>query len=80
MCAIIGLIFLIISAFFTDDEYAYKSIAFVIGLLMFTLSLGYSVFTKGKEQGAYDQLRGKYEVTYVMDKDSYVIDTVIHVK
>lgn len=30
--------------------------------------------------GAYNQMRGKYEITYKVDDDMQVTDTIIHVK
>jgi hypothetical protein len=32
----------------------------------------------GIKDGAYNQLRGKYKVAYVIDKDSCVVDTIIN--
>ena len=47
-----------------------------IGFLVFGLSSS----RIGEEQGAYKQLRGEYEITYVINKDSCVVDTIIHIK
>lgn len=37
-------------------------------------------YEKGIEEGAYNQLRGKYEITYVVNQDSIVTDTIINFK
>lgn len=37
-------------------------------------------YIKGLEEGAYNQLRGKYEINYVMNKDSCITDTIINIK
>ena len=47
-----------------------------IGFLLFGLSSS----RIGEEQGAYKQLRGEYEITYVINKDSCVVDTIIHIE
>lgn len=75
---LLGIIFLFISSFLTDDEPFAKSLAFLFGVIMFSFPLSYLIFAEGEEHGAYNQLRGKYDVTYVIDKDSCVVDTIIN--
>lgn len=63
----------------TEDDGIFQFFGFLltgIGFLVFELSSS----RIGEEQGAYKQLRGEYEITYVIDKDSCVIDTIIHIK
>lgn len=52
--------------------------------ILCTLALASCIYSlaydKGAKDGAYNQLRGKYEVTYVIDEDSCVVDTVINLK
>lgn len=47
----------------------------IVALAVYCLAYG-----KGIKDGAYNQLKGKYEVTYVIDKDSCVVDTIIKIK
>lgn len=50
----------------------------LLGIIMCNVyDLGYN---SGLKDGACNQLRGKYEVTYVIDKDSCVVDTIINIK
>ncbi len=54
----------------------------LIGTLLLIASeaiTSYISYNKGLSDGAYNQLRNKYEVTYVIDKDSCVIDTIINI-
>ena len=61
-----------------DDKIGIFSISIVCSLI--TASAVYSLsYNKGVKDGAYNQLRGKYEVTYVIDKDSCVVDTIINI-
>ena len=76
-----SVIALIILAFLPSDSYDEHVIKFTV----FAVTLGFfvwSIFTisyeMGIEDGAYNQLIGKYEVTYVIDKDSCVVDTIIN--
>jgi formate hydrogenlyase subunit 3/multisubunit Na+/H+ antiporter MnhD subunit len=71
---------LIISAFIpsNDEEHVIKAIILIILLGFFTLFVYLFGCNNGIKDGAYNQLRGKYDVTYVIDKDSCVIDTVIN--
>jgi hypothetical protein len=49
--------------------------AAIIGIFMCSGLYGdYS----GRKYGAYKQLRGEYEITYVINSDSCVIDTIIN--
>lgn len=61
-----------------EDKIAIFCVYIICSLL---LSSGvYSLaYNKGIKNGAYNQLRGKYEVTYVIDKDSCVVDTIINI-
>ena len=54
---------------------SFSFIAF--GIVMFdgAYHLGYD---KGINNGAYNQLRGKYEISYVINADSCVTDTIIN--
>ena len=51
----------------------------IICLLLFALGIYSLAYDKGVKDGAYNQLRGKYEVIYVINKDSCVVDTVINI-
>ena len=76
-------VFVILVGSFTPKDYEDKIMMFftniicTLGLALCVYSLAYE---KGIEDGAYNQLRHKYEVTYVIDKDSCVVDTVINLK
>ena len=53
---------------------------FPIGIIF--IGIGVSLmcdasYHKGIEEGAYNQLRNNYEVQYIIDKDSCVVDTII---
>ena len=67
---------------FIPSEYEEHIIKFIVfaGTLGF---LAWSIYTvgyeKGIKDGACNQLRGKYEVTYVINKDSCVVDTIINI-
>lgn len=53
-----------------------------IGIILLAASeliTSYISYNDGESDGAYNQLRNKYEVTYVIDKDSCVIDTIINI-
>lgn len=49
--------------------------SFIIASAVYCLAYG-----KGIKEGAYNQLRGRYEVTYVIDKDSCVVDTIVNLE
>lgn len=51
-------------------------LCFVVGITLWT----YCFHTKGVKDGAYNQLRGKYEISYIIDKDSCITDTIINIK
>lgn len=73
---------LFICAFIPSDSYDEHIIKFMI--LAVTLGFfAWSIYTvsyeRGIKDGACKQLRGKYEVTYVIDKDSCVVDTIINI-
>ena len=73
---------LILCAFFPseNDEHVLKFIILIVTLGFFALSIYTVGYDNGIKDGAYNQLRGKYEVTYVIDKDSCVVDTIIKLK
>ena len=52
------------------------SIIMIFGFFLFGVAAAYI----GEKKGAYRQLRGQYEITYEIDKDSCVIDTIIHLR
>lgn len=58
----------------------FSSLIMLCGVLTF----GTGAYDAGKEDGieigAYNQLNGKYKITYEVDADSCVIDTIIHFK
>ena len=63
----------------TEDDGIFQFFGFLltgIGFLVFGLSSS----KIGEERGAYKQLRGEYEITYVINKDSCVVDTIIHIE
>ena len=63
-----------------NDEHVGKFTALIITLGFFVWSIFTISYEMGIEDGAYNQLNGKYEVTYVIDKDSCVVDTIIKIK
>lgn len=75
---LIGLIILFFSALSDFDDATPKFIMFLVGVGLFGSSLYYLSFHKGQENGAYNQLRGKYDVTYVINNDSCIVDTIIN--
>lgn len=55
----------------------------MIGAIILWIGVFILIYTshdEGVKDGAYDQLRGKYEVNYVIDKDGCVTDTIINIK
>jgi len=75
LCLIGSLVLIVIN----DDtlSFIFPGLVFLwVGILM----LVYMAHTKGLEEGAYNQLRGKYEINYVMNKDSCITDTIINIK
>lgn len=63
-----------------NDAHVLKFITFAVTLGFFAAGVYSLSYNKGIKDGAYNQLRGKYEVTYVIDKDSCVVDTIIKLK
>lgn len=59
------------------DELAAKALIVLCCLGFFSVCVVTLSYDAGIKEGAYNQLRGKYEVTYVIDKDSCVVDTII---
>ena len=51
----------------------------IICLLLFASGIYSLAYDKGVKDGAYNQLRHKYEITYVIDEDSCVVDTIINI-
>lgn len=62
------------------EELAAKALLVICCLCFYSVCVATLSYDNGIKDGAYNQLRGKYEVTYVIDKDSCVIDTIINVK
>ena len=77
-----SVIVLILVAFLPshNDEHVIKFMSLIITLGFFACSIYTISYDKGIKDGACNQLRGKYEVTYVIDKDSCVVDTIINIK
>ena len=74
---------LIISAFIPiekNGEYSLKFIVILVSLGFFAASICNLTYNLGVKDGAFNQLRGRYEVTYVIDKDSCIVDTIINIK
>lgn len=61
------------------EEHVIKFMALVVTLGFFAWSIYTVSYDNGIKDGACNQLRGKYEVTYVIDKDSCVVDTIINI-
>ncbi len=84
---VVLLIFAIIFAFAAigfciaanEDSDAHLILIGTILLLASETIISYISYNKGLSDGAYNQLRNKYEVTYVINKDSCVIDTIINI-
>ena len=62
-----------------NDEHVIKFTVLAVLLGFFAWSVYTVSYDKGIKDGACNQLRGKYEVTYVIDKDSCVVDTIINI-
>ena len=77
---ILTAIALIICAFIPsdNDSHVIKFISLFLVLCSFACSICIVSYDDGVKDGAYNQLRGKYEVTYIIDKDSCVVDTIIN--
>ena len=63
----------------TEDNCVFQYFGFVLAGIGF-LWFGLGSSRIGEERGAYKQLRGEYEITYVINKDSCVVDTIIHIE
>ena len=61
-----------------EDQEAIKFFVIVCFLISFACGVYILSYDSGIKDGAYNQLKGKYEITYVINKDSCVIDTVIN--
>ena len=77
---ILTTIALIICAFIPsdNDNHVIKFMSLSLILCFFAWSICTVSYDYGVKDGAFNQLRGKYEVTYVIDKDSCVVDTIIN--
>ena len=62
-----------------DELVAAKALLVLFCLGFFSIGVFTLSHDAGIKEGAYNQLRGKYEVTYVIDKDSCVVDTIINI-
>lgn len=78
ICAI-ALLVLTILPTQEGDELAAKALLTLFCLGFFSLAIVSLSYNKGVKDGACNQLRGKYEVTYVIDKDSCIVDTIIKI-
>ena len=80
----VGLIFLAIGgacflAYNPDeDNGGIIPLGFVIGIIGGIL-MGDYFYDLGVEKGAYNMLRNKYEVSYIINKDSIITDTIIYI-
>ena len=74
----IGVVILI----FASDADTPTKVFSLLTMLCAILIVGFDAYDAGKEDGieigAYNQLNGKYKITYEIDADSCVIDTIIH--
>ena len=61
------------------DELAAKALLVLCCLGFFSLCVATLSYDDGIKEGAYNQLRHKYKVTYVIDEDSCVVDTIINI-
>ena len=50
-------------------------------ILSFTgaVLIGGAMFISGEKYGAYKMIRNQYEISYVINSDSCVTDTIIHI-
>ena len=62
------------------DELAAKALLILCCLGFFSLCVASLSYDDGIKEGAYNQLRHKYGITYVIDEDSCVVDTIINLK
>lgn len=60
------------------DKTENKVPSIIVGSLL-VISISCLIYSSSIN-GAYNQMRGKYEVTYKVDDDMQVTDTIIHVK
>ena len=84
MLEIFGICFasliIIVGSFIPEDYQDKMGMLFIniICLLIFASAIYSLAYDVGIKEGACNQLRGKYEVTYVIDKDSCIVDTIIN--
>lgn len=78
----IGIILVMIALFITEDyvKEGGKLAISSLGLVFFGTGICGLGYNKGEKDGAYNQLRGNYEITYTINSDSCVIDTIITTK
>ena len=62
-----------------NDEHVIKFMTLLILLGFFAWSIYIVSYENGIKDGACNLLKGKYEVTYVINKDSCVVDTIINI-
>lgn len=62
-----------------SDELTAKALLVLFCLGAFSICVITLSYDAGIKEGAYKQLRGKCEVTYVIDKDSCIVDTIIKI-
>lgn len=58
---------------------------FLIPIGLLSAGMGFALiadfaYNDGKEKGAYGMLRNEYEISYVINSDSVVTDTIINIK
>ena len=77
ICVVVLMIICLLNAESSGEQGG--KIIFASFMLMIIIGLVYdSSYNSGVKDGAYNQLRSKYKVTYVIDKDSCVVDTIIN--
>lgn len=82
MVCILGILLFVFALLPVHDgnELAAKALLFLFCLGSFSIGVVMLSYDAGIKEGACNQLRGKYKVTYVIDKDSCLVDTIINVK
>ena len=61
-----------------NDRLAAKALLVLFCLSGFSIVVVTLSYDEGIKEGAYNQLRHKYGITYVIDEDSCVVDTIIN--
>ena len=78
ICIALGVLGAIIAIDIEKNKWYIFDIIVLVSSGVFMLM--YTSKTLGVEEGAYNQFRGKYEIQYVINKDSCIIDTLIIIK